>query len=325
MRLGSQSLIQITGYLILVACVAICTGCTRYSPSEVFTYKPIVNDKRVTENPDDSVSRTPNFNAAIKIPNDGFKPDLWVLSVGVSNYSDKSLRLKYARNDAKAIAIAFRGSSLFRHVHIKELTDSAASRENILNSFATFLSKAAAGDVVVIFMAGHGVKNLRTGSYYYLPFAANTKNLIYKGLKWSDFDESVKILSGNVNKIIILLDTCHSGAIRIASRGVGVTSDLSGQLKYSEGIFILSSSKAGEDSLEEDYLELYPGIKGHGIFTYSLISGLNNKADFNGDGVITVNELFLYVSRETPKLSSGVQHPYFRVSGTDIPIQSRRK
>lgn len=48
---------------------------------------------------------------------------------------------------------------------------------------------------------------------------------------------------------------------------------------------------------------------GHGVFTYYLLEGLRGKADLDKDGVITVDEAFLYVSRQVPQATDQEQHP----------------
>ena len=50
------------------------------------------------------------------------------------------------------------------------------------------------------------------------------------------------------------------------------------------------------------------GIK-HGVFTYYLLEGLGGKADFDGDGVITLDEIYRYVSVKVPQATGQDQHP----------------
>ena len=62
---------------------------------------------------------------------------------------------------------------------------------------------------------------------------------------------------------------------------------------------------------------------GHGVFTYSLIEGLQGKAD-NGDLKITVKELSAYVESRVPELSEKYkgtpQFPSGFSFGNDFPI-----
>ena len=89
-------------------------------------------------------------------------PNLWILSIGVNQYQDRNLRsLSYAVADAEAMVAAFQTQKgkLFREVRSLLLTDRSTVKptyENILDNLS-YLSKASAKDVVLLFLAGHGV------------------------------------------------------------------------------------------------------------------------------------------------------------------------
>ncbi|MGH7292556.1 MAG: hypothetical protein ACREJT_15160, partial [Myxococcota bacterium] len=78
-----------------------------------------------------------------------------------------------------------------------------------------------------------------------------------------------------------------------------------------EGFFLLAATKPGEESKEQDAL-------GHGAFTYAVLEGLRGTADADGDGALSVSELFGYVARRVPLLTQGRQHPYHKTEGTDL-------
>ncbi len=249
-------------------------------------------------------------------------PVLWGLAIGVSQYSSSTLDLKYAAADAEAMAHFFetQGGGLFSEVNFKVLTDRVVTRDAIIESFASHLGKAGPNDVVFIFVAGHGIKHRQTGSYYFLPSDADHGNIVSRGLRMSDFEVAVRILSHNVNKVVIAMDTCHSGAIEIGLRSGMSPENLAETLQAASGLYILSSSKAGEVSIEGDEFKLDDPHSGHGVFTYALIKGMRGAANFDNDSVVTLNELFQYVSRKVPRLTQGRQHPYMKVSGTDMPL-----
>jgi len=252
------------------------------------------------------------------------KPTLWVLAVGVSNYQNPALNLKYADNDALVLArtIKKEEGGIFSEVFTKTLVNAMATRGNILTAMTTHLGKAAPNDVVFIFLAAHGIKNIQTGSYYFLPYNADTQNLIYEGLKWSDFDEAIKIISQNVNKVVLVLDTCHSGAINVAMRDLSPGEDLAATIQASTGLFILSASKSGEISMEDSNLQLPGESKGHGAFTYALLKGLKGEANYDKNSYLSIVELFSYVAAQVPRITKGQQHPYSKIEGTDLPITS---
>jgi len=95
--------------------------------------------------------------------------------------------------------------------------------------------------------------------------------------------------------------------------------DLTEALANASGQFVLSASKAGEESLEDESYKLAGGNRAHGAFTYSLLRGLSGAAA-DTSGVVWLSDLFGHVSREVPRLTEGRQHPYSQSSGTDLPL-----
>ena len=65
---------------------------------------------------------------------------------------------------------------------------------------------------------------------------------------------------------------------------------------------IISSCSANEISKEDHNLQ-------HGVFSYYMLEGLKGRADQDGNGIITVSELFRYISRKVPQASEQDQHP----------------
>lgn len=121
---------------------------------------------------------------------------------------------------------------------------------------------------------------------------------------------------------IVVLDSCFSGALKskgaVRSRPIELV-----QYNVDEptGSVILTSSSGTEFSYESEKL------KGS-IFTYHLVSGLYGQADSNGDGLVTIDELYQYVYAQTKfqSLVSGgkVQSPEFesRLTGQGALVVS---
>jgi uncharacterized caspase-like protein len=91
-------------------------------------------------------------------------------------------------------------------------------------------------------------------------------------------------------------------------------------MNAASGLYVLSASKAGEVSTESENFKLGPGSMGHGAFTYTLVEAMQGQADYDKDRLVSLNEVFQYVARQVPRLTSGQQHPYFRMQGTDLPL-----
>lgn len=241
---------------------------------------------------------------------------LWLLSIGVSRYANPELTLQYADADARAMADTIQQATRrgpYREVRTLVLTNEDVSRESILGGLSRFLGQAGPDDVVVLFVAGHGVRDLAGGSFYFLPFPANADNLLTEGLRMSDFDEMLRIVRRNVRAVVVMLDTCHAGALGLPSQRFVSADEMAAQMSAGEGFFLLAATKPGEESKEQAAL-------GHGAFTYAVLEGLRGKADSDADGTISVSELFGYVARRVPGLTEGRQHPYNKMEGTDLAL-----
>lgn len=239
---------------------------------------------------------------------------LWVLAVGVSRYSQSELNLRFADVDARAVSSALQhqtGGPLYRDTRTLLLTNEEVTRESILDSMVRFLGQAGPNDVAVVFLAGHGVRDVSSGSYYFLPASASTENYITAGVRMTDFDESLRAVRRNARAVVLMFDTCHAGALRFAAPHLAPLEDPAARLSASEGFFLLAASKPGEESEER------PEI-GHGAFSYAVLEGLAGAADADGDQAISVTELFGYVTREVAALTGGMQHPYYKIEGSDF-------
>jgi uncharacterized caspase-like protein len=114
-------------------------------------------------------------------------------------------------------------------------------------------------------------------------------------------------LQNAAGRRVMFIDTCHSE--RAFNPWVMNTAS-------DKQLVVFSATDAPTLAIEDPQL-------GHGIFTYSLLDGLQGKADYGGDGLVNVFELNLYVSQEVTRRTSGRQQPAFHSSGTDFPIVAR--
>ena len=108
-------------------------------------------------------------------------------------------------------------------------------------------------------------------------------------------------------RVIFITDSCYSGATAgrtfAAAAHRAITSDaFLARLAKAKGRVVLTASRASEVSEERDALD-------HGVFTYYLLQGLGGKADLDGDGIITVDEIYTYVAQKVPEATGQNQHP----------------
>ncbi len=261
---------------------------------------------------------------------------LYVVAMGVSEYTDASLKLKYAAKDAGDLAETFRKYGVGEK-KILCLRDKEVSDIGVLDKVAEFLSSATINDRLVFYVAGHGLLDNEL-NYFYAPADVAPDRLKETGISMEALMHTIR--GCNARKRLLLLDTCHSGifgeaaADKLAAldmalprdvraipslRGMRVESALTTlnakqKRRYIEemfampqperGVNIVAASSRAEYALESDEWS-------HGIFTASLIDALrgNMAADNNGDGHISGHELQQYVVENVQKMTNGVQKP----------------
>ena len=243
------------------------------------------------------------------------KPNLYVLAIGVGQYENPNLiKLKFATKDVRDFVSTIKRQKgrLYQDVIVKTLTDADVTRDSILDALDWIDHKTTPKDVAMIFLAGHGV-NDKGGIYYFLPVDAQTDRLRRTALPFSDIKHTVASLAG---KTLLFVDTCHAGNIMGMRRGVADINAVVNELTSAENGAVVFASSTGRQSALED------AAWGNGAFTKALVEGLTGKADFSGEGYITVNMLDLYLSERVKELTDRHQTPTTTKPQTirDFPI-----
>jgi uncharacterized caspase-like protein len=264
------------------------------------------------------------------------KPDLYLVSIGVSKYKNEKFNLNYAAKDAGDVAEFFKKSDQYNKVFIKTLTNEQATKNAILDLKNNFLSQAQTKDVVIIFVAGHGVLDTDL-NYFFGTYDMDFNNPISGGIAYEDLE----LLLDGIKPIkkLFLMDSCHSGELdldeysiadntktetsevkfrnagavtTVAKNGFGLSqsaqlaSDLFADLRRGTGTTIISSAGGAEFAMEGKAWN-------NGLFTYCLLSGLKEKSsDLNKDGIILLSEIENYVYKKVEELSGGKQRPTTR-------------
>lgn len=238
---------------------------------------------------------------------------LRMLAVGISRYGDDRLSLRYARDDAMALAESFEAQAqgIYAAAATVVLVDQEATAGRIRAAFLDLIATARPQDVIAIFLAGHGILD-RGGGYYFLTYDAQPAALAETALPIAEIERLIRLARQKVRTVIVLLDTCHAGAAWPGSDFRPAPEPGAG-LHLSEGLFLLAASKPGETSQERSHLS-------HGVFTHALLRGIAGEADGDGDHSISISELFGYVAREVEQITGGAQHPYYRLEGTDFAV-----
>jgi WD40 repeat protein len=269
------------------------------------------------------------------------EPNLYLITIGESEFLQADYNLTYAAKDANDIAALFSKSKAYKEVFTRTLVNQEVTKENV-RALKSFLSQATINDEVMIFIAGHGVLDVNL-DYYFATYDMDFINPAEKGLAYDDLEgllDGIKPL-----KKTLMIDACHSGEIdkdevelaeaeteagdAIQFRVVGntvspklgtqntseLTKSLFTDLRKGTGATVISSAGGMEFAMEGDDWR-------NGLFTYCLIKGIKTKAaDYNTDGEIWLSEIKRYVSEQVTLLSDGKQQPTSRIENQVVDFR----
>ena len=310
---------------------------------------PLANGKNKIEFSAFNSTGVESFKKTFKILNTSsiIDPNLYLITIGASKFKDNAFNLNYAAKDARDIATIFKNSKPFNEIFVQEYTNEKVTKENIIKA-KKFLEKATINDMVIVFIAGHGVLD-ENFDYFFASHEMNFNDPKVKGIPYAMIESLVDNL--RALKKILFIDTCHSGEFEkdevertadlkdkekakdiIFRSGAGVdvkTKDDNGgslglqntnelmkttfnDLRKGTGATIISSSGGTEYAIEGEQWK-------NGLFTYCLIRGLREKAaDSNRDKKINIIELQEYIQEEVKTISKGAQTPTSRIANTQL-------
>ncbi len=240
------------------------------------------------------------------------KRKIWAVIVGINDYN-KVPKLKYAVNDAKSFYDLMVGVNKIPEENVKLLVDEKATLKNLRSILGTHLkNKAGKEDMVIIYFAGHGATENDIMSpdgdgleKYLLTSDTNPNDLYASALPMRELSHILKRIRSE--RLIFIVDSCYSGSSGGRTiNSIGYRANLSDafldRISSGKGKIILTASGANEVSAEFDELQ-------HGVFTYYLLEGLSGMADIDNDRLISVDEVYKYVSEHVPQATHQEQHP----------------
>ncbi len=277
----------------------------------------------------------------------GVNPELapiaqtWALVIGISDYLEVE-DLSYARRDAEAIAAWLLDADVPAD-HIRLLTDDEpkptdgalstldtrlANLVNVREGLGWLRQVAKQDDLVIIHFSGHGYQGAdddfdeRDGvdEFFVLQDtrAAAKDDTALRDDEFGRFLDRIES-----DHVLVFFDSCYSGGLSRSlapgSRATGEIPDVFSDFEL-EGRLVLSASSETQDAFESPQLQ-------HGVLTHFLLQGLDGAGDLNGDGHITVWELFEYVYTHVPpfvlKERGELQYPQLLGEGESRVVLTR--
>ncbi len=235
------------------------------------------------------------------------------LLIGQNNYNDSPLR--GCINDMNAIAGSLKGlANSFKTTTIED-----ASRAQILNGIETVFAGATDDDVSLFHYSGHGVYySTDTSDPYFQKFQGALCTIDGNYIYLSELADALSKVKG---KVIVILDSCHSGA------AIGRSTESELDAFNAAAIEAFMNASHGDDGAkwqdfnnskfivitaasytQSSYDGRFDGSGyDQGAFSAAFVKGLGCKypdgaftgsmpADTNGDRNLTLGEIFQYTS-----------------------------
>ena len=154
----------------------------------------------------------------------------------------------------------------------------------VLQKLQKTIKQLQADDLLLVYYSGHGKPN-KSNILHLTTFDTVINELESTAIPIHRVYDI--IATGKAKKIIIILDCCYSGAAGQGFRG-DINDGLQ-QLNNARGTYLVTASTELQVAHENT-------SDGYGLFTKHLIAGLTTgDADKDGDGFISMNELYDYV------------------------------
>ena len=263
----------------------------------------------------DNTVQSPLKTAAFTSSRKADPAHLYILAIGVDQYRDKAAGLKYAVKDARDIGDRLRQQAATvydpKNIHVVSLVNEQATKVAIQGRIDELARTIRATDSFILFVAGHGI--LLQNQYYMLTAdfdgTADSRSMISSN-ELVEMSKKIKSLSQ-----LFIFDTCHAGGVdSIVS---GLYDARMSVLAKKMGLHIYASASSLQEAQD--------GYQGNGLFTYTLLDGLNNKkgADRNNDNTVSLVELGEYAKQATTDISKKNGHaqtPLIINFGKDSPL-----
>jgi WD40 repeat protein len=145
-------------------------------------------------------------------------------------------------------------------------------------------------DLTLLYFTGHGLKD-DEGRLYLAMTNTMRDDLLFTGLPAEHVDQAMEGCASR--RKILVLDCCYSGAFPARRMTKADTTVHALERFQGRGRTVLTASDATQYSFEGDRPQ---GQASQSVFTRYLVAGLRDgSADLDGDGDITVDELYSYV------------------------------
>lgn len=220
----------------------------------------------------------------------------YALIIGNTEYTDPGLtQLTAPARDVEDFERVLKDPEVCAFNSVITLINQPSS--TVIAAIDEFYDQKKYDDLLVLYFSGHGIKD-ELGSLYLAFKDTITTRLRRTAIKSADISEVMD--QSRSKRQVLILDCCNSGAFPEGAKAqIGGTMGLIKAFQ-GKGRFVLTASNAIQFAYEGGAVI---GETQNSLFTHFLVKGLRGEADSNGDGSITVDELYDYAFNEISKIT----------------------
>jgi hypothetical protein len=224
------------------------------------------------------------------------------LIIGSGAFEDVRLaRLNKPAVDVAGLARVLSDPAIGCFDEVNTLVDSLSA--DVRRAIARFFAQKSRDDTLLLYYSGHGLRDDRGRLFL---AAKDTEESLLSGSAIPSSFITEEMDRCRSRRQILILDCCYSGAFEQGAKGgtsVGTAEAFEGN---GFGRVVLTATNSTEFAWEGEEAD----SSAHSIFSQYLIRGLETgEADRNGDGRITVDELYDYtyerILNEAPRQTPG--------------------
>lgn len=230
------------------------------------------------------------------------------LLIATYDYEDTGLRrLTAPAHDAEAFAAVLQDPDI---AGFEVTTMINEPHHRVGGAIADLYRDRRRDDLTLLYFTGHGLKD-DDGRLYLAMTNTRRDSLLFTSLPAEQIDQA---MSGCTSRQkVLILDCCYSGAFPAGRITKGDTDVHTLERFQGRGRTVLTASDATQYSFEGNQPH---GEAAQSVFTRHLVAGLRDgSADLDGDGDITLDELYSYVHdrvvdempRQRPKKQDNVE------------------
>jgi hypothetical protein len=221
------------------------------------------------------------------------RPNDFALIVGIERYETLP-KADFGERDAEVFRHYVLGLGVPEE-NVILLLGPRATKTGMMKYIEEWLPRNVTADSrVFVFYSGHGAPDPATGAAYLVPYDGDPTFLQSSAYPVPRLLERLEALKAK--ETVVALDACFSGAggRSVIAKGTRPLVAIATTANVGPKVSVLAASSSDEisGSLDE---------QGHGLFTYYLLKGLQGKADADGNGHVSLEELHAYVKKSVQR------------------------